>query len=674
MKKALLIFLSALAVCAGRSAYAQDSAAAKVASWNFSVTKKSEGVFVIDVKATIQKGWRLFSTTMPDSLPNSRVVFDSSVVSVEGITEGGKLRAAKEPLLNNVAVRFFQDEADWLVTVHTRSGNQSPVKGSVQFMAIQGDNIEGPDSIPFKFIFDAAGNLTAASTSLKEGGSGSPVIKLAGVDLTHPVNDCGGTGLDQDKPQSLWNIFILGFLGGLIALFTPCVFPLIPLTVSFFTKRAKDRKKGIANAITYGFFIFLIYVLLSVPFYFLPSGQESILNNISTNVWLNLAFFIIFVVFSLSFFGLFEITLPSSIANKADSKSSVGSIAGIFFMALTLAVVSFSCTGPILGTLLAGALATSGSAIQLTMGMGGFGLALALPFAIFALFPQWLNAIPKSGGWLTSVKIVLGFVELALALKFFSNADLVEHWGIMKREVFFGLWIIIGTGLVLYLFGLLRFSHDGPPAKATKPNPFRIGLALVVAAFVLYLIPGLTNTRYANRALISGFPPPLSYSIYGAAASGKGKGVEPNVINDLEKALALGKAQHKPVLLDFTGWACVNCRKTEENVWPQDEVKTLIEKDYILVSLYVDDRKALPDDQQFTYTNATGKKKSIITIGDRFATMQAENFSSVSQPLYVLITPDQQLLNKPIGYTPDAHAYADWLRCGLEAFHKTALR
>ena len=671
MKKALLIFLSALAVCAGRSAYAQDSAAAKVASWNFSVTKKSEGVFVIDVKATIQKGWKLFSTTMPDSLPNSRVVFDSSVVSVEGITEGGKLRAAKEPLLNNVPVRFFQDEADWLVTVHTKSGNQSPVKGSVQFMAIQGDNIEGPDSIPFKFIFDAAGNLTAASTSLKEGGSGSPVIKLAGVDLTHPVNDCGGTGLDQDKPQSLWNIFILGFLGGLIALFTPCVFPLIPLTVSFFTKRAKDRKKGIANAITYGFFIFLIYVLLSVPFYFLPSGQESILNNISTNVWLNLAFFIIFVVFSLSFFGLFEITLPSSIANKADSKSSVGSIAGIFFMALTLAVVSFSCTGPILGTLLAGALATSGSAIQLTMGMGGFGLALALPFAIFALFPQWLNAIPKSGGWLTSVKIVLGFVELALALKFFSNADLVEHWGIMKREVFFGLWIIIGTGLVLYLLGLLRFSHDGPPAQL---NRFRVILAVFVAAFVIYLIPGLTNTRYANRALISGFPPPLSYSVYGAAASGKGKGVEPNVINDLEKALALGKAQHKPVLLDFTGWACVNCRKTEENVWPQDEVKTLIEKDYILVSLYVDDRKALPDDQQFTYTNATGKKKSIITIGDRFATMQAENFSSVSQPLYVLITPDQQLLNKPIGYTPDAHAYADWLKCGLEAFHKTALR
>jgi thiol:disulfide interchange protein len=669
MKKALFLLLGVAALCAGNPVNAQDSTAGKVAAWNFSVHKKSDGVFIIDAKASIHKGWRLFSTTMPDSLPNSRVALDSSASSVEGITEEGKVGQAREPLLNNASIRFLQDESDLLITVRIKQGDKAPVKGSIQFMAIQGSDVEGPDSIPFKFAFDASGNLVAVSTGLKEAGTGSPAIKLASIDMAHPVNDCGGTGLDQDKPQGLLSIFILGFLGGLIALITPCVFPMIPLTVSFFTKRSKDRKKGIANAVMYGFFIFLIYVLLSVPFYFLPSGQESILNNISTNVWLNLAFFIVFVVFSLSFFGLFEITLPSSIANKADSKSSVGSIVGIFFMALTLAVVSFSCTGPILGTLLAGALATSGSAVQLTMGMGGFGLALALPFAVFALFPQWLNAIPKSGGWLTSVKIVLGFVELALALKFFSNADLVEHWGIMKREVFFALWIIIGIDLVLYLLGIVKFSHDTPPAKLSR---LRIGLAVLVGVFVLYLLPGLTNTKYANRALISGFPPPLSYSIYGKGGEGKGKGVEPNVINDYEQALALGKAQHKPVLLDFTGWACVNCRKTEENVWPQSQVKTLIENDYILVSLYVDDRKELPDDQKFTYANATGKKKAIVTIGDRFATMQAENFASVSQPLYVLITPDQQLLNKPIGYTPNASAYADWLKCGLEAFHKTA--
>ena len=669
MKKFLLIALALLALSVGHSVKAQDSSTRKIADWRFSISKTGNGMYLIDARASIRNRWRLFSTTMPDTLPNSRVVLDSSASAIEGIVEKGKLLQVKEPVFDNAFVRFFEGETDWQVSVKVPDGAESALKGSLHFMAMQGSDVEGPDSIPFKFTKDAAGNWVAASTNLQESGSGAAGIKLATIDLGHPVNDCGGTGLDQNKPQGLLSIFILGFLGGLIALITPCVFPMIPLTVSFFTKRAKDRKKGIANAALYGFFIFLIYVLLSVPFYFLPSGQESLLNNISTNVWLNLAFFIIFVVFSLSFFGLFEITLPSSIANKADSKSSVGSIAGIFFMALTLALVSFSCTGPILGTLLAGALATSGSAIQLTMGMGGFGLALALPFAVFALFPGWLNAIPKSGGWLTSVKVVLGFIELALALKFFSNADLVEHWGILKREIFFGLWIIIGTGLVLYLCGLIRFPHDTPPKKL---GPIRIGLGLLVGAFVIYLIPGLTNTAAANRALISGFPPPLSYSVYGKQGT-KGGGVEPNVINDYEKALALAKAQHKPLLLDFTGWACVNCRKTEENVWPKPAVKTLIEENYILVSLYVDDRKVLPDDQQFSYTTNSGKKKPIVTIGDKFATMQSENFASVSQPLYVLISPEQQLLNKPIGYTPDAGAYADWLKCGIEAFHKTAM-
>ena len=334
---------------------------------------------------------------------------------------------------------------------------------------------------------------------------------------------------------------------------------MIPLTVSFFTKRAKDRKSGIAQATLYGFFIFLIYVLLSLPFYFLPSGQESILNNISTNIWLNLTFFIVFVVFALSFFGLFEITLPSGIANKVDSKSGVGSIAGIFFMALTLALVSFSCTGPILGTLLVGAVSSQGGGLQLTMGMGGFGLALALPFTVFALFPGWLKAIPKSGGWLTSVKIVLGFIELALALKFFSNADLVEHWGILKRETFFLAWVVIGTGLTLYLFDLLPFLREGP-RKA--PGVFRKLLGLISGLFVLYLIPGIFNFSWYNPKLITGFPPPLSYSWYKRDAS------KTKVVNDYQEALALAREYNRPILVDFTGWACVNCRKTEENIWP----------------------------------------------------------------------------------------------------------
>jgi thiol:disulfide interchange protein DsbD len=452
-------------------------------------------------------------------------------------------------------------------------------------------------------------------------------------------------------------------VGGFIALLTPCVFPMIPLTVSFFTKKSQDKKTGVLNASIYGFFIFLIYVLLSLPFHFLDSLDPEILNNISTNVWLNLIFFVIFIVFAISFFGYFEITLPSGLASKVDAKTSVGGIIGIFFMALTLALVSFSCTGPILGSLLAGSLSTDGGAMQLTVGMGGFGFALALPFALFAMFPNLLKSLPKSGGWLTSVKVVLGFIEIAMAIKFLSNADLVTHWGLVKREVFFAVWIICGFLIVLYLLGKIRFPHDAPLKKISTT---RWILAAIFLAMTIYLLPGVTNTKYANRQLISGFPPPLSYSLYKNAA----KGVEANVVNDYEAALKLAKEQHKPILIDFTGWACVNCRKMEENVWPDEKVKALIEEDYILVSLYVDDRKLLPEDQQFLFTTNTGRKKEIKSIGDKYATMQTENFVNNSQPYYVLISPDEKLLTKPVGYTPNAGEYANWLKCGLDAFKK----
>ncbi|KYP15836.1 cytochrome c biogenesis protein CcdA, partial [Flavihumibacter sp. CACIAM 22H1] len=509
---------------------------------------------------------------------------------------------------------------------------------------------------PFRFEMDANGQLVAAG--LKSTESTQSKIKRTAIQLNQPLADCGGSGVAAASDSGLLNIFILGFLGGLIALFTPCVFPMIPLTVSFFTKKSQDRKKGVGNALLYGFFIFLIYLLLSIPFHFLDSINPEILNNISTNVWLNLLFFVIFVVFALSFFGLFEITLPSSLSNSIDSKSGVGGGIGIFFMALTLALVSFSCTGPILGSLLAGSLSTNGGAMQLTVGMGGFGLALALPFALFALFPNWLNAMPKSGGWLTTVKIVLGFVELALAIKFLSNADLVMHWGILKREVFFAIWIVIGVLTTLYLFGLLRFSHEGPVKKLGTTRKI---IGFLFAAFTLYLVPGLTNTPYANLKLLSGFPPPLTYSLY--------KHEETIIVNDYEKALALSKQLNKPILIDFTGWACVNCRRMEENVWPDAAVKALMEK-YILVSLYVDDRKPLPDADQFIYTNEKGIQKEIKTIGDKFVTFQTENFKNASQPWYAVISPDEQLLSHPVGYTPSAKEYASWLQCGLDAFNK----
>ncbi|HTQ28349.1 MAG TPA: cytochrome c biogenesis protein CcdA, partial [Puia sp.] len=455
-------------------------------------------------------------------------------------------------------------------------------------------------------------------------------------------------------------------LGGLIALLTPCVFPMIPLTVSFFTKRSGDGQRGKFQALLYGFFIFMIYVLLSLPFYFLDSLNPEILNNISTNVWLNVIFFIVFIVFALSFFGLFEITLPSGISNSIGARSGVGSLAGIFFMALTLALVSFSCTGPILGSLLAGSLSSNAGAIQLTSGMAGFGFALALPFALFALFPGWLNTLPRSGGWLNSVKIVLGFLELALAVKFLSNADLVEHWGLLKREVFLGIWIVTGFLLVLYLFGILKFRHDPPPKKL---GAFRVIVALLCLSFTLYLVPGVFKTKHANLSLISGFPPPLSYSLYGAELI-RLCGVESNLRNDYQKALQLAREQHKPVLIDFTGWACVNCRKMEENVWTDPAVKKLIEENFILVSLYVDDRKSLPEDQQFIFVTHDGNRKAIKTVGDEFATLQSENFVNASQPLYVILSPDEKLMTYPVGYTPNPAEYAAWLRCGLDAFGK----
>jgi thiol:disulfide interchange protein len=665
MKKIVHLLFLGLLFLQHSSLFAQDSAS-NIIQWEFSGSGKPGGIYKLSFKGKIQGGWKLFSTTMKDDLPNTRIVLDSgSMARIIGISESGELQTKKDPLFDNSEIKYFENEVEMLADVRAENFRQD-IKGTINFMAIRGNQVIGPESISFRYSFDPKGNLIVRAAGLRESAAASQELKRISIDLLHPLNSCGGTGFENSRSKNLWNIFILGFLGGLVALFTPCVFPMIPLTVSFFTKKSKENKKGIFHALVYGLFILLIYLLLSLPFYFLDSVNPEILNNISTNVWLNIIFFVIFIVFALSFFGLFEITLPSSIANSAGAKSGVGGLIGIFFMALTLALVSFSCTGPILGSLLAGSLSTNGGAIQLTVGMGGFGLALALPFALFALFPGWLNSLPKSGGWLNTVKIVLGFLELALALKFLSNADLVEHWGILKREIFIGIWIIIGIGLVLYLWGILAFRHDPPPKKLSRT---RIAIGLIFLLFVIYLLPGITNTSYANRSLISGFPPPFNYSVYGSG-SAKGKGVEADIINDYERALKMAKEKHKPLLIDFTGWACVNCRKMEENVWPQPGVKDLIQNKFILVSLYVDDRKPLPDSEQFLFPTSEGNKKPIKTVGDKFATLQSENFINSSQPLYVILSPDEKLMNYPVGYTPDPSVYSAWLRCGLEAYHK----
>lgn len=471
-----------------------------------------------------------------------------------------------------------------------------------------------------------------------------------------PSDACGAATASTNSSSSPWELLLLGFLGGLIALITPCVFPMIPVTVSFFTKRSKTRKQGIKNGLLYGVSIFLIYVLASLPFHIVGNVQPEIFNSISTNPWLNIIFFIIFIFFSISFFGFFEISLPSGIANKADSKSGLGSLAGIFFMAITLAIVSFSCTGPILGTLLVGSL--QGGAWALTYGMAGFGLALALPFSLFAIFPQWLQSLPKSGGWLDTVKKVLAFLELALAFKFLSNADLVQHWGLLKREVFLGIWAIISIALALYLIGKLLLPHD---VKGKKISSARKVGAVLAFAFGIILIVGMAPKNTYLLKFLSGFPPPTHYSLFTNTA--EQAGLHANVVNDYEKAVQLSKQENKPILIDFTGWACVNCRKMEENVWTDPAVMSFIQNNFILVSLYVDDKALLPVDKRFTYTTKAGDKKEITSIGDLWATFQAENFNQSSQPLYVVMSPDQKLLSNPVGYTPNATEYLNWLQC-----------
>ncbi len=465
--------------------------------------------------------------------------------------------------------------------------------------------------------------------------------------------------------NNYFNLLILGFIGGLLALLTPCVFPMIPLTVSFFTKK---KSKSSLNAIVYGLFIILIYLFLSIPFYFIESLDPEILNSISTNAWLNILFFIIFIVFAFSFFGFYELTIPSSWINSIDSKSnSIGGFIGVFFMSLTLVLVSFSCTGPILGSLLVGSISSQGGAIQLSIGMFGFGIALALPFTLFALFPRMLKSLPKSGRWMNTFKILLGFLELGFAFKFLSNADLVEHWGLLKREIFIGIWVVISLMISLYLFGVYKFPYE---LNTVKRSNFNVSLSLLFLIFAIYLSPALLPNGSNSARLLSGFTPPSFYSIY-PKKNDCPLGL--NCFKDFDKGLQFAKQNNKPILLDFTGWACVNCRRIEENVWTDPNVFNLINEKFVLISLYVDDRKELPIDNQFDIKYNSGKIKKIRTIGDKSATFQALNFKTASQPYYVLLNTKLEILNSPIQYT-SKDVYQNWLEEGLDNFNNNYLK
>jgi thiol:disulfide interchange protein DsbD len=645
-------------------------------AWAMRAEDLGGGRHRLSFDATVHPGWYIYSVESFGDMgpePTSFMMDEGAHYRLLGdpAESGPQMVEGFDPVFE-MNVRKFKETATFSIDLEV-SGPEVEVTGMLSFMTCNDEACIFPDPVPFRYLPATGVALLGGEQDL--GGlvvAGEGIYKLPGVDLAAPVLPGVASADTLKQGSSLLNIFFLGFIGGLLALLTPCVFPMIPLTVSFFTKGSEDKAKGLSNAVTYGLFILGIYLIFSLPFHLLGSVNPEMFNEISTNPWLNIFFFAIFIVFAISFFGYFEITLPSSWVNRMDQNASrFGGMIGIFFMALTLALVSFSCTGPILGSLLAGALTADGGAWQLSAGMGGFGLALALPFGLFAMFPRWLNSLPRSGSWLNSVKVVLGFAEVALAFKFLSMADLVMRWGILPYELFMAIWVLCGLGVVLYLFGTIRFPHDSPLTRITTPRWTFIAL---FGAFTIYMAAGFRfdakSGTFAPVKLLSGITPSPGYSWIFPRKCPAGL----NCYHDLESGMAAAQREGKPVLLDFTGYGCANCRKMEDYVWPLPQVHRLIEQEYILVSLYVDDKSELPEEEQHVYVTSTGKKKPILTVGNKWSTLQTETFVNNSQPYYALLSPDGTLLTDPVAYTPDAATYAAFLQRGISAMQQLAMQ
>ncbi|MEP5341183.1 MAG: cytochrome c biogenesis protein CcdA [Algibacter sp.] len=624
--------------------------------WTTSVEKISDSQYQLIAKASIEKGWHLYSQKVPEDGPvPTTFTFDddNGAFKIIGNTTEEKGHTIQDPVFD-MEIKFFANSATFEQKIEVLS-DKTTLNAFVEFMVCDDTRCLPPTEVDLVFNLPIEGNSVAVadSNNVKESSS-------------------------KASEKGLWGIFFIAFLSGFAALLTPCVFPMIPMTVSFFTKQSKTKAAGIRNAIIYGLSIILIYVLLGILVSLLFGADA--LNALSTNVWFNIIFFILLLVFAASFLGAFEIMLPNSWANKVDSQADRGGLIGIFFMALALAIVSFSCTGPIVGTLLVEA-AAGGSQIGPIVGMLGFSLAIALPFALFAAFPGWLNSLPKSGGWLNTVKVVLGFLELALAFKFLSNADLVLqlHW--FEREVFLAIWIAIFGTLALYLFGKIQLPHDSP---LNHISVGRLSLGLLVLSFTIYMIPGLWG---APLNLISAFPPPQHYSEspYGVGFTQLGSGsandhskipdgahlMPPHDIlafNDYDKGLAYAKKVGKPVMIDFTGHACVNCRKMEQNVWIKPNVLDIIKNDVVLISLYVDDKRKLKDHEIVDSKLKPGKKLKYI--GQKWSELQTIKYKANTQPMYVLMDHNEDNLLTPVAYTPDAVEYHTWLKTGVENFKK----
>ena len=631
--------------------------------------------------AAIDKGWHVYSTDLGDGGPISATF---NVEKISGAEVVGKLKPVGKEIstfdkLFEMKVRYFENTAQFVQKLKL-TGGAYQIEGYLEYGACNDENCLPPTQVPFKFSGKAEGAAkeaaaAAAETKAEEqpakqetvsgtapvaaiGGADGPTeIKVADkVDLWKPViselNSLGETTSQED--MSWIYIFITGFAGGLLALFTPCVWPIIPMTVSFFLKRSKDKKKGIRDAWTYGASIVVIYVTLGLAITLVFGA--SALNALSTNAVFNILFCLMLVVFAASFFGAFEITLPSKWSTAVDSKAEATSgLLSIFLMAFTLSLVSFSCTGPIIGFLLV-QVSTTGSVVAPAIGMLGFAIALALPFTLFALFPSWLKSMPKSGGWMNIIKVTLGFLELAFALKFLSVADLAYGWRILDRETFLALWIVLFALLGFYLLGKIKFPHDDDDSKVSVPRFF---MALASLAFAVYMVPGLWG---APLKAVSAFAPPMQtqdFNLYNNEVHAK--------FDDYDLGMEYARQHGKPVMLDFTGYGCVNCRKMELAVWTNPKVSDIINNDYVLITLYVDNKTPRPSPVKIV---ENGTERTLRTVGDKWSYLQRVKFGANAQPFYVLIDNEGKPLNKSYSYDEDIPKYIEFLQTGLENYKK----
>jgi thiol:disulfide interchange protein DsbD len=651
--------------------------------WSSKIEQKSENEFVLVMEAAIEDEWHLYSQFTPEGGSQPTVfTFKESKGNYQLI--GKTSESPYKKVFNDifeVDEYYFAKKATFKQTIKVTNPKLKTIKVYVEYQVCKEQCIQGDNT----FTFTLPEIKTAAVETITNKVVDSTTTKLdsstvVSSDIEKNTKEIVPTSTPKEEKKNGWLLFLATLLAGILVTFTPCVFPMIPMTVSFFLKQSAhgDKKKGRFNALMYGFFIVLIYVLISLPFHIFEGISEDIFYEVSTNPYLNLFFFAVFTIFAISFLGAFEITIPSSLANKVDNASNKGGLIGIFFMALTLIIVSFSCTGPALGLVIGGALSTDGGATLLTIAMLGFGVGLAFPFMIFALFPSMMGNLPKSGGWLNTVKVVFGFIELALAFKFFSMADLVMDWHILERETFIAISVALFIGLALYLFGKITLPHDSPISHISVG---RLLLGLLSLTFAIYLIPGLWG---APLNVISGFPPPMSYSespngvgaknsIESISSSGEKLPEHaqygPHKIvafHDYDEGLAYAKKVNKPVLIDFTGVTCVNCRRMEELVWAKPEILSILKNDVVLISLYVDDRKELPKDE--VYTTKSGKE--ITTYGKKWSDLAITKYKANIQPYYILMAHDESNLNQPVGYTPNVEEYKKWLEDGISKFKK----